>query len=92
MNTPLPPIRETAEALRRLLHAERDAQPQQRVPALYQLQTHQARTRRPVAQLLGGKRDTVGRWLAAYARGGIPQLLAIAKAPGKPPLVSEGLP
>jgi transposase len=91
MKTPIPPIRETAEELRRLLHAERDAQQQQRLQALYLLQTQQARTRRQVAQLLGVNRDTVGRWLAAYARGGIPQLLTIAKAPGKPPLVSEAM-
>jgi transposase len=91
MQTPLPPIHDTAEALRRLLQAAREAQRQQRLQALYLLQTHQARTRRQVAQLLGVNRDTVGRWLATYARGGIPQLLTIAKAPGKPPLLSEGM-
>ena len=29
------------------------------------------------------------RWLAAYVRGGISQLLTIAKAPGNSPLFSE---
>jgi transposase len=91
MKTPIPPIHETAEELRRLLHAERDAQQQQRLQALYLLQTQQARTRRQVAQLLGVNRDAVGRWRAAYAHGGIPQLLTVAKASGKPPLVSEAM-
>jgi len=50
-------------------------------------QTQPARTRRQVARLLGVNRDTVGRWLAAYAQGGIPQMLTIAKAPGKLPLL-----
>ncbi len=44
-----------------------------------------------MAQLLGVNRDTVGRWLAAYTRGGIPQMLTIAKAPGKPPLLSKAI-
>ena len=65
MKKSIPAIHETPEELRRLLHAERDAQQQQRVQALYLLQTQQARTRLQVAHLLGGSRHTVGRWLAA---------------------------
>src|ERR671923_2524861 len=87
MKKPLPAINETPEALQRLLHSEGDAQKYQRVQALYLLQTRQARTRRQVARLLGVSRNTVGRWLAAYERGGMAQLLTIAKAPGKTPLV-----
>jgi transposase len=56
--------------------------------ALYLLRSQQARTRRQVAYLLGVHRDTVGRWLAAYATGGILQMLMIAKAPGKARLLS----
>jgi transposase len=91
MKTPLPPIHETPAALQQLLRAERDAQRPQRVQALYLLRTRQARTRLQVARLLGVNRDTVGRWLVAYAQGGIPQMLTRAKAPGKPPLLSEAL-
>jgi transposase len=88
MKTPLPPIRETPEELKALLSAEHDAQKHQRLQALYLLQTQQARTRRQVAHLLGVSRDTVGRWLAVYAAGGLLQMLTIAKAPGKTPLLS----
>ena len=82
---------ETAEALKRLLAAERDAQKQQRLQALSLLQPQQARTRLHVARLLGVSRNTVGRWLAAYQTGGVPQMLTIAKAPGKVPLLSEAM-
>ncbi len=88
MKTPLPSIHETPEELKALLSAEHDAQTHRRLQALYLLQTQQARTRRQVAHLLGVSRDTVGRWLAAYATGGLVSMLTIAKAPGKAPLLS----
>jgi transposase len=88
MQTPLPSIRETPEELTALLSAEHEAQKHQRLQALYLLQTQQARTRRQVAHRLGVSRDTVGRWLAAYAAGGLRQMLTMAKAPGKTPLLS----
>ncbi len=91
MKKPIPPIAETSEELHQLLRRAEDAQKHQRLQALYLLQTQQARTRHQVARLLGVSRNTVGRWLAAYARGGVAQLLTIAKAPGKAPLVSPAL-
>jgi transposase len=62
------------------------------LPALSLLQTQQASTRGRVAQRLGVNRDTVGRWLAAYASGGIPRLLTMAKAPGKVRLLTPAMP
>jgi transposase len=91
MKTPIPAINETPEERQRLLHTESEAQKHQRVQALYLIQTHQARTRRQVAGLLGVSRNTVGRWLAAYQAGGVTQRLTIAKAPGKVPLLSPAL-
>jgi hypothetical protein len=91
MTTPLPPSHETPAALHQWLRAERDAQRPQRVQALSLFRTRQARTRLQVARLLGGNRDPVGRWLVAYAQGGIAQLLTIAQAPGTPPLPSEAM-
>ena len=44
-----------------------------------------------MAHLLGVSRDTVGRWLDAYARGGVPRMLTIAKAPGKPARLSAAM-
>jgi hypothetical protein len=37
------------------------------------------------------RRHIVGRWLAAYQTGGVPQMLTMAKAPGKGPLRSEAM-
>jgi transposase len=73
MKTPIPPIHEPADELKGLLKAAREAQHQQRLQALYILQTEQARTRRQVAQLLAVSRNTVSRWLAAYETGGSPR-------------------
>jgi transposase len=91
MKRPIPPLHDAPAEVHRRLKAERDAQTQQRLQALYLLQTQQARPRRQVARLLGVNRDTVGRWLPASAPGGMPQLLTIATAPGKPPLLSAAL-
>jgi transposase len=88
MKKPIPAIHETPEALPQLLHTESEAQRHQRVQALSVLPTRQARSRKQVARLLGGSRNTVGRWLAAYETGGVRQLLTIAKAPGKGPLLT----
>jgi transposase len=44
----------------------------------------QAHTRQDVAQLLGGHHNTIGRWLAIYAAGGLPALLATYVPAGKP--------
>jgi transposase len=91
MKRPIPLIHETPEELKQLLTAEQDAQKHQRLQALYLLQTQQARTRRQVAHLLGAHRDPVGRWLDAYERGGVVQMLTIAKAPGMPALLSAAM-
>jgi hypothetical protein len=91
MKTPVLPIHETPAELKALLTEERDAQKHQRLQALSLLQTQQARTRRQVARLLGVHRDPVSRWLAASASGGLPQMLPIAKAPGKVPLLSPAM-
>jgi hypothetical protein len=92
MQKSIPAIHETPEELRRLLHAERDAQRQQRVQALYLLPTQQARTRLQVAHRLGVSRNPVGRWLTADAAGGVAQLLTIAKAPGQVPRLAPAMP
>jgi hypothetical protein len=92
MNTPLPPIHETPAALQARRTAEGDAHASQRLQAVSLLPTPQARSRRQVAHLLGGHRETVGRWVAADAPGGLPQMLTMAQAPGKVPLLAPAMP
>jgi transposase len=91
MKKSIPAIHETPEELQQLLHTESDAQRHQRVQTLSFLQTHHARTRKQVARWLGVSRNTVGRWLAAYETGGLKQMLRIAKAPGKVPLLTPAM-
>jgi transposase len=92
MKQPVPRITQPPAELKRLLTAETDGQKHQRLQALYLLQPQQARTRHQAAPRLGVHRHTVRRWLAAYARGGRPQLLTMAKAPGQSPRLSEAAP
>jgi transposase len=91
MKTPMPALNETSEELQRLLHTESHVQRLQRLQSLSLVQTEQARTRRQVARVLGVSRNTIGRWLAAYAAGGIARMLTIATAPGKAPLLPPAI-
>jgi transposase len=67
----------------RLQH-EHDGHKKPRLQMLYLLATGQAHTRQDVARLLGVHRNTIGRWLAIYAAGGLDALLATYVPAGKP--------
>jgi transposase len=84
MRKPIPPILETVDDLKQRLHQERNIHKQQRLQMLYLLASGQAQERQQVAALLGVHRNTIGRWLALYAAGGLEALLDIYVASGKP--------
>ena len=84
MRNPVPPIREDAATLKQRLKHEHDGHKKPRLQMLYLLATGQARDRQEVAALLGVHRNTIGRWLALYAAGGLEALLATYVSPGKP--------
>jgi transposase len=84
MRTAVPPLTEQADDLKHRLQREHDGHKKPRLQMLYLLASGQAHTRQDVAQLLGVHRNTVGRWLAIYAAGGLPALLATYVPAGKP--------
>lgn len=91
----LPEIRESEEELKGLLMKEKDYRAKQRLQALYLLRTSQAKTRLEVCRMLGVNRDTVGRWLSSYDRGGVGKLVDIHHPIGRqsslPPEYKEEL-
>jgi putative transposase len=83
MRHPVPLIHEEAAALKQRLHHEYDGRKKPRLQMLYRLATRQAQDRQEVARLLGVHRNTISRWLALYAAGGLEALLAIYIPAGK---------
>src|SRR5687767_7451077 len=78
-----PYIREHVNELRQRLQHEHDGHKQPRLQMLYLLASGQAHSRQEVGQLLGIHRNTIGRWLAIYAAGGLQALLAMYAPAGK---------
>jgi transposase len=79
----IPRIREDVNELRQHLQHEHDGHTKPRLQMLYLLASGQAHSRQQVAQLLAVHRNTIGRWLAIYAAGGLQALLAIYVPAGK---------
>jgi transposase len=84
MRKAMPRITDHADDLKHRLQREHDGHKKPRLQMLYLLASGQAQTRQDVAQLLGVHRNTIGRWLAMYAAGGLDALLAIYVPAGKP--------
>jgi len=84
MNKRLPTISESAADLKTQMRQETHPKKRQRLQALYLLASAQAQSRLALAALLGVNRNSVRRWLDAYAHGGLAALLTIGTPPGKP--------
>jgi transposase len=84
MRNPIPPIFEEVAALKERLQHEHNGQKKPRLQMLYGLACGQAHNRQEVASLLGVHRNTISRWLALYAAGGLAALLATYVPRGKP--------
>jgi transposase len=84
MRTAIPPLTESADDLKQRLQRDHDGHKTPRLQMWYLLASRQAHTRQEVAQLLGVHRNTIGRWLALYATGGLAALLATYVPAGKP--------
>jgi transposase len=84
MRKAIPPITEYAADLKQRLQREHDSHKKLRLQMLYLLASGQAHERQEVARLLGVHRNTIGRWLAIYAAGGLAAWLATYIPAGKP--------
>jgi transposase len=84
MRNAIPPIHEEVAALKERLQHEHDGHKKPRLQMLYLLVSQQAHTRQDVARLLAVHRNTISRWLAIYAAGGLEALLATYIPLGKP--------
>jgi transposase len=84
MRNPIPPIPEEVAALKERLQHEHDGHKKPRLQMLYLLASGHAHNRQEVAALLGVHRNTISRWLAVYAAGGLAALLATYVPAGKP--------
>jgi transposase len=84
MRNAIPAIHEEVAALKERLRHAHDGHKKPRVQMLSLLATRQARDRQEVARLLGVHRNTISRWLARYAVGGLDALLATYVPAGKP--------
>jgi transposase len=81
---PLPSIDEALDALRERLRHTRDGDLHARLHLLVLIKTEAVHSRKEAADRLAHHRNTIGRWLAAYQRGGLEALLK-QKPLGKPP-------
>ena len=89
---PLPRIAESAQELLEMRRRERDERRRERLHLLWLLASGAALDRRSAAGQLGRNRETVGRWLGDYARGGLALLLRAPQRPGPPRRGGIGLP
>ena len=83
MRTAIPAITDHADDLKQRLQRERNGHKRPRLQMLYLLASGQAPTRQQLAHLLGVHRNTIGRWLALYAAGGLEALLQTYVPAGK---------
>ncbi len=84
MRKAIPGITERVGELKHRLRHEQEGHKKSRLQRLSLLASGQAHSRQDVAHLLGVHRNTIGRWLALYATGGVNALLAIDVPAGKP--------
>ncbi len=84
MYKPLPQITEALEDLEAQRKRTRDPQRRQRLHLLVLLRAGEVQNRQEAATHLAVHRNTIARWLTAYQRGGLAQLLTV-EAPGAKP-------
>ncbi|MEG5039900.1 MULTISPECIES: helix-turn-helix domain-containing protein [unclassified Microcoleus] len=81
----------TADELKIILSQQRTLPNKQKIQALYWLKTGASQSLTDVAERLGVHRITVHRWLTQYTAGGMPELLKIRQATGRPRVIPSAV-
>ena len=84
-------IQESAEFLEKSLRQAKSAKQGERLRLLWWLKTGQVSEHQELSRLLGRAPSTITRWLNRYRTGGLSELLAEKKAPGKPAAITGDL-
>src|ERR1051325_9670785 len=84
MRRALPEVRESLEALTKLLTGTKDPNRKRRIHLLVLIASGEVRSRGAAAKHLGLHRNSIGDWLAAYEARGLEGLLEIGKPGVKP--------
>jgi len=91
MKRKIPEIYDSIEDIEQIMKKEKRIRFYKRIQVLYMLKKEKARTVKGVADLLGLKRHTVGRWLRLYEKEGIERLLRINTSPNNPPRIKGNI-
>lgn len=78
---------ETAEALKELLHKQKEVRRKERAQALYLLKMGQVTELKELARIVGRDPSTLYRWFERYKAGGLASLLELGYANGGRPSV-----
>ncbi|MBD1828956.1 helix-turn-helix domain-containing protein [Microcoleus vaginatus GB1-A2] len=81
----------TADELKIILSQQRTIPNKQKIQALYWLKAGASESLTDVAERLGVHRITVHRWLKQYIAGGLPELLKIRQATGRPRVIPSAV-
>ena len=82
-------VLERPTEIAQLMREEGDERVRQRLRLVYLMALQPTRRRVDLARELGVNRETVGRWVRRYERGGLSRLLEMKRAPGRVGLLSE---
>lgn len=82
-------IPESLEYLENSLHKAQSVNHKEKLQMLVWLKRGQVTQHQQIAQRLDRNPSTITRWLQHYRQGGLAQLLATRKAPGRAPVVDQ---
>jgi transposase len=83
MRKKIPEVAEEISELKTLLKKEGKSWKKQRIMMLYLLKSRQVKTILELSSILAVNRNTIGRWIALYEEGQLPNLLEMRKPKGR---------